>query len=146
RRNVQLCLTPVLGPNMRHPGLCTKRTWRGFRRCPARIAVRYQLSLTYYERHILGTFTRHHLLHGAFLDSTRSGTLCAANPLSKNSARKSSSDQHNQNFVRSRCLCNECRDCAFFRVDCIWPESFANTCVQYRRSTTSDRHRLEHSD
>ena len=75
--------------------LFTKRTWRGFRRCSARIAVRYQLSRTYYKRHILGTFTGQRLLHEPFLGSTHSGTLCAAILLSKNSVRKSSREDTN---------------------------------------------------
>src|SRR5262249_45351614 len=74
---------------MRLGDLTSKRTWRGFRRCSVRIAVRYQFSRTCYKRH-MRDFTSQRLLHEPFLGSTRSGTLCAATPLSKNSVRKSS--------------------------------------------------------
>src|SRR5262249_21350829 len=63
--------------------------WRSLRRCAARIGVQSQLSLSYYKRPIRAWVTAQRLLRRPFLGSIRSGTLCAAIPLSKNSARKS---------------------------------------------------------
>ena len=51
--------------------------------------MRSQLSLSCYTRPI-PRVPAERPLRQPFLDSIRSGTLCAANPLSKNSARKSS--------------------------------------------------------
>ena len=48
------------------------------------------LALGCYKRHTMAGFTSKRLLRRPFLGSIRSGTLCAAIPLSKNSARKSS--------------------------------------------------------
>jgi hypothetical protein len=69
--------------------LPSERTWRLFRRSSARTAARSRLSRSYYKRHMIAGFTQHQSRR-RFSGSIRSGTRCAAIPISKNSARKSS--------------------------------------------------------
>jgi hypothetical protein len=88
----QRAIVFALAAKDRMQGLALTRTSRSLRRSSARLAVPSPFSPSCYKPPIRAGFTPLSPLHAPFLGSIRSGILCAAIPLSKNCARKSSRD------------------------------------------------------